>query len=74
MKKKRINIVVENTYINKNVDTNRIFEKNYSTKKGNSGLGLWKIQDILSKDTTLDLFTSKDEEMFKQQLEIYENV
>lgn len=74
LKKKRINIVVENTYINKNVDTNRIFEKNYSTKKGNSGLGLWKIQDILSKDTTLDLFTSKDEEMFKQQLEIYENV
>ena len=74
LKKKRINILVENTYINKNVDTNRIFEKNYSTKKGNSGLGLWKIQDILSKDTTLDLFTSKDEEMFKQQLEIYENV
>ena len=74
LKKKRINIVVENTYINKNVDTNRIFEKNYSTKKGNSGLGLWKIQDILSKDTSLDLFTSKDEEMFKQQLEIYENV
>ena len=74
LKKKRINILVENTYINKNVDTNRIFEKNYSTKKGNSGLGLWKIQDILSKDTSLDLFTSKDEEMFKQQLEIYENV
>ena len=74
VKKKRINIIVENTYINKNVDTNRIFEKNYSTKKGNSGLGLWKIQDILSKDTSLDLFTSKDEEMFKQQLEIYENV
>ena len=74
LKKKRINILVENTYINKNVDTNRIFEKNYSTKKGNSGLGLWKIQDILSKDTSLDLFTSKDDEMFKQQLEIYENV
>ena len=74
LKKKRINIIVENTYINKNVDTNRIFEKNYSTKKGNSGLGLWKIQDILSKDTSLDLFTSKDDEMFKQQLEIYENV
>ena len=73
-KRKRINIVVENTYINKDVDTSRIFEKNYTTKKGNSGLGLWKIQDILSKDTSLDLFTSKDEEMFKQQLEIYENV
>jgi two-component system sensor histidine kinase AgrC len=66
-------IIVENTYNNKEVDTNKIFDKNYTTKgaKGNSGLGLWKIRDILSKDTNLDLFTTKDDKMFKQQLEIY---
>jgi two-component system sensor histidine kinase AgrC len=66
-------IIVENTYNNKEVDTNKIFDKNYTTKgaKGNSGLGLWKIRDILSKDTNLDLFTTKDGKMFKQQLEIY---
>lgn len=72
--KNRSIIVIENTYQNKDVDTCKIFEKNYTTKKdkGNTGLGLWKIQDILRKDNSLDLFTSKDDVMFKQQLEIYE--
>ena len=64
-------IKIENTYGNKNVDTCKIFEKNYTTKKGNTGLGLWKIQDILRKDNSLELFTSKDDKMFKQRLEIY---
>lgn len=69
--KKKNLIIIENTYSNKNVDTNKIFEKNYTTKEGNSGLGLWKIRDILSKDMNLDLYTTKDYTMFKQQLEIY---
>lgn len=64
-------IKIENTYINKEVDINKIFEKEYTTKEGNSGLGLWKVQDILSQDTNFDLFTTKDDYMFKQQLEIY---
>lgn len=70
----KILIIIENTYIDKNIDTKKIFEKNYTTKKdkGNSGLGLWKIRDILKKDTSLDLYTTKDATMFKQQLEIYE--
>lgn len=70
MKNKAL-IKVENTYINKEVDIGKIFEKEYTTKSGNSGLGLWKIQDILQQDTNLDLLTSKDDYMFKQQLEIY---
>ena len=69
--KNRNLIIIENTYNNKNVDTNKIFEKNFTTKEGNSGLGLWKIRDILSKDMDLDLYTTKDGVMFKQQLEIY---
>ena len=71
--KNRALIIVENTYENKDIDTNKIFEKNYTTKKnaGNSGLGLWKVRDILRKDTSLDLYTTKDDIMFKQQLEIY---
>lgn len=69
--KNRNLIIIENTYNNKNVDTNKIFEKNFTTKEGNSGLGLWKIKDILSKDMELDLYTTKDGVMFKQQLEIY---
>lgn len=66
-------IVIENTYTNKNIDTHKIFEKNYTTKtdNGNRGLGLWKINDIIEKDSNLELFTNKDEKMFKQKLEIY---
>ena len=71
IKKNKLVITIENTYENKDVDTCKIFEKNYTTKKGNTGLGLWKIQDILRKDNSLELFTSKDESMFKQKLEIY---
>lgn len=73
IKRNKLVITVENTYKNKDVDTCKIFEKNYTTKKGNTGLGLWKIQDILRKDNSLELFTTKDDIMFKQRLEIYEN-
>lgn len=69
--KNRVLIKIENTYLDKEVDLGKIFDKEYSTKEGNSGLGLWKVRDILSKDTNLDLFTTKDGYMFKQQLEIY---
>lgn len=69
--KNRILIKIENTYINKEVDIGKIFEKDYSTKRGNTGLGLWKVRDILRQDKNLDLFTTKDEYMFRQQLEIY---
>ena len=65
-------IVIENTYSEKDIDTTKIFNKNYSTKKskGNSGLGLWKIKEIISKDPSFDLTTTKDDTMFKQKLEI----
>lgn len=73
IKRNKLVITIENTYENKDVDTSKIFEKNYTTKKdkGNTGLGLWKIQDILRKDNSLELFTTKDDIMFKQRLEIY---
>ena len=64
-------LIIENTYSNKDVDTDKIFEKKYSTKKGNSGLGLWEVRKILSKNTNLNLFTSKNKDFFKQQLEMY---
>ncbi len=65
-------IIIENTYSNKDVDTTKIFNKNYTTKSGsgNSGLGLWKIKNILNKDSNFKLLTTKDETMFRQQLEI----
>lgn len=68
-------IVVENTYANKSVDTDRIFEKGYTSKieddGKNHGLGLWEVRQILNKNNNLNLFTTKSNRLFKQQLEIY---
>lgn len=70
---KRQLLIVENTYKEKDIDTEKIFEKGYSTKEGNTGLGLWEVRQILLKNTNLNLFTSKDNTYFKQQLEIYKS-
>ncbi len=64
-------IIIENTYMNKEINTETIFQKGYSTKSGNSGLGLWEVRQILSKNHNLNLFTSKNNDFFRQQLEIY---
>lgn len=71
--KHRIVAIIENTYANKDVDTDKIFEKGVSSKSNetNSGLGLWKVRQILKKNNNLNLFTSKTPELFKQQFEIY---
>lgn len=66
-------MVIENTYTDKNIDLDRIFEKAYSTKPNNTGLGLWEIRQILKKNKNLNLFTTKSDYFFKQQLEIYTN-
>lgn len=67
--------VIENTYSNKSVDTDRIFEKGYTSKieddGKNHGLGLWEVRQILKKNNNLNLFTTKSNRLFKQQLEIY---
>ena len=64
-------LVIENTYKNKDIDTDKIFEKGYSTKKGNTGLGLWEVRQILKKNNNLNLFTTKNSEFFTQQFEIF---
>lgn len=70
-KRNRQILLIENTYTNKDIDTEKIFEKKYSTKQGNSGIGLWEVRQILKKNNNLNLFTSKDNTFFKQQLEMY---
>lgn len=72
-KRHRLLMLIENTYTNKNINIDRIFEKDFSTKskKTNSGLGLWEVRQILKKNNNLDLFTTKNEEYFRQQFEIY---
>lgn len=69
----RFLMVIENTYLNKDIDVEKIFDKGETTKskKTNSGLGLWEVRQILKRNNNLNLFTTKDAEYFRQQLEIY---
>lgn len=65
-------ITIENTYSNKDVDIEKIFEKGKSGKENHSGIGLWEVRKYVSKSKNLDLFTSKSPELFKQELSIYD--
>lgn len=64
-------ITIENTYKNKNIDTEKIFEKGISEKENHTGLGLWEVRKIIKKNNNVNLFTSKTDKFFSQQLEIY---
>ena len=66
-------LYIENTYSNKGVNTEKIFDKGVSSKSNHTGFGLWEIRQILKKHKNLNLYTSKDEKYFMQQLEIYES-
>lgn len=69
--KKRVQIItIENTYWDKNIDTNKIFSKGISSKKSHSGIGLWEVKHIVKKHDNVVLHTSKDAIFFQQQLEI----
>ena len=64
-------VIIQNTYKNKDVDTERIYQKGVSSKENHSGLGLWKVRQILMHNNNLNLFTTKNNEYFTQQFEIY---
>ena len=64
-------IIIENTYKNKDIDTEKIFEKGISEKENHMGLGLWEIRKIIKKTNNINLYTSKTDSFFSQQLEIY---
>ena len=64
-------ILIENTYKNKDVNINEIFNKGVSGKENHTGLGLWEIRQILKKNNNVNLHTSKNDMYFSQQLEIY---
>ena len=67
----RILVIIQNTYANKEVNTEEIYQKGITSKENHSGLGLWKVRQILMHNNNLNLFTTKDDEFFTQQFEIY---
>lgn len=71
-KNNRAVISIENTYSNKNVDIEKIFNKGESGKQDHSGIGLWEVRNYVKKSKNLDLFTSKTDKLFKQELSIYD--
>ncbi len=64
-------LTIENTYKDKSIDLEKIYEKGFSTKKNNTGLGLWEVNKIIRKNSNLAHYSSKNSEFFKQQIEIY---
>ena len=71
--RRRLLVIIDNTYKNKDINVDKIYEKDFSTKSKttNSGLGLWEVRQILKKNNNLNLYTTKSEEFFSQQFEIY---
>ena len=66
-----IAVIIQNTYNNKDVNTETIYQKGVSSKENHSGLGLWKVRQILMHNNNLNLFTTKNDEFFTQQFEIF---
>lgn len=71
--RRRLLVIIDNTYKNKDINVDKIYEKDFSTKskETNSGLALWEVRQILKKNNNLNLYTTKSEEFFSQQFEIY---
>lgn len=69
--KNRQVVIIENTYKNKDVNLDLIFDKGVTSKPGNTGHGLWKVREILKKNENLNLFTTKNDKYFRQQFEMY---
>lgn len=65
-------IIIENSYCSQEkIDTKNIFKKGITGKDGHMGMGLWEVHEILMKNNNVNLITSTDENIFKQQIEIY---
>ena len=64
-------LIVENTYKDKNLNIEKIYEKNFTTKPNNTGLGLWEENRIVQRHKNINIETTKDDMYFRQQIKIY---
>ena len=62
-------IIIENT-CTKNIDIDKIYTKEFSTKKGNTGLGLWEVKNFVDNNPNFSLETTLENNCFKHTLYI----
>ena len=68
--KEKIIIEISNTYSDKSISVEKMYEKGVSSKGENRGLGLYKVKDILKKYPNVELKTIADNDLFMQKLSI----
>jgi len=68
--KGKIIIKITNTYTDKAISVEKMYEKGISSKGENRGLGLYKVKEIVKKYPSMKLETIADEKIFLQQLTI----
>jgi Signal transduction histidine kinase regulating citrate/malate metabolism len=66
-----LNITVANTFKNRKINLNEIYEKGYSTKGDDRGLGLYILRSVVDKNSNMTLNTLIREGMFVQDLYIF---
>lgn len=64
-------VQIQNSYINKNLNTKEIFKKGITEKENHLGIGLWEVKQILKRNNNVNLITENNDLYFKQCLEIY---
>ncbi len=65
-------ITIQNTYQNKKIDLEKIYEKGESSKENHSGIGLWVVRKYVKNSKIADLYTHKTEKFFIQELSLYD--
>lgn len=69
----KIIIEITNTYADKGLTVEKMYEKGISSKGENRGLGLYKVKEIIKKTPGVELKTTKDKDVFMQKLLIQKN-
>lgn len=62
-------IKIENS-CTKEIDLDKIYTKEFSTKKGNTGLGLWEVRNLVNSNPNFSLETTLENNSFKHMLKI----
>ena len=68
-------IRVINTYDTSiNIDLESIYKKGVSSKKKKSGIGLWEVKKIISKQSNSQIYPTIEKDKFVQNIIIEKNI